>query len=114
MTESVKGIYSIPQKENSCFKINIKALNCLLCLIAAAAGVYYLTAINDLVVKSFVLQELKANNSSLQEENKSLNNQVADIKSYKELAERVKALNMVSAADIEYLKVGDNSLAAVK
>jgi hypothetical protein len=112
MTESVKGVYSVTQKQKNSFKINIKAANAFLCLAAASIGIYYLTTINDLVVKSFVLQELKERSSFLREENEALNNKAASIKSYNELAKRVEKLGMVSAANVEYLKISNDSLAA--
>ncbi|MFA5247807.1 MAG: hypothetical protein WC415_00975 [Patescibacteria group bacterium] len=112
MTETVKGVYCAPPKEKHNFKINIKAANCLLCLIVAVVGVYYLTTINDLVVKSFVLQGLKERGSFLAEENKNFNNQIASLKSYNELAKRVKKLNMVAASDVQYLKISNDTLAS--
>jgi hypothetical protein len=112
MTETVKGVYSAPLKEKHNFRINIKAANALLSLFVAVTGVYYLTIVNDLVVKSFVLQELKARSSFLQEENRDLNNQAASLKSYNELARRVEKLGMISASNVEYLKTSNDSLAA--
>lgn len=111
MTESVKGVYSANKKIKSGFKFNVKAANCLVCLFIAAIGVCYLTTVNDLIVKSFVLQDLKNRSSYLEEESQNLGNQVAEVKSYNELAKRVDKLGMVSAANIQYFKASNNSLA---
>jgi hypothetical protein len=114
MTETVRGFYCAPSKKNKYCRINIKAANAFLGLIIVAAGIYYLTSINDLVVKSFVLQDLKDRGVVLKEENLNLSNKVAAAKSYNELAKRVEKLGMVSTGNVDYLKIGNDSLAAVK
>lgn len=70
-----------------------------------------MASVNDLVVKGFKLQELKTCSNNLINENKNINIQVMSLKSYNSLIERVEKLNMVSAADIDYIRVNKGGLA---
>jgi hypothetical protein len=80
-------------------------LNGLLVAIIIVGSLYYVTGINDLVVKGFTLQELKNKATLLSEENQSLNVKVASLKSYNNLAKRIEDLKMVAVDNIDYVKL---------
>lgn len=86
-------------------------LNRILLFLIIIGGIYYMASVNDLVVKGFKLQELKTCSNNLINENKNINIQVMSLKSYNSLIERVEKLNMVSAADIDYIRVNKGGLA---
>ncbi|MFA4834025.1 MAG: hypothetical protein WC619_04255 [Patescibacteria group bacterium] len=90
-----------------CRKIvfNFKNLNKFLFVVIVAAGVYYLTGINDLTVKGFKLQEEKNKINLLAEENAVLGLKVTGLESYNNLSERAKELKMVVAGEIDYITV---------
>lgn len=105
MTQKFSGVYSqqIEAKQSGWF--NIKIINSLLLLLIVAGGLYYVTGINDLVVKGFELQKLKAKVSTLSEENKKANVETMALQSYGNLAKRIENLNMVAVDNIDYIKV---------
>jgi hypothetical protein len=105
MTQKYEGVYSqkIEKKQPRWF--NIKTLNILLVAVIVVGGLYYVTGINDLVVKGFILQELKTKVALLQEKNQNLNAETASLKSYNNLAKRITGLNMVAVDNVDYLKV---------
>jgi acetolactate synthase regulatory subunit len=96
-------------KKNKWF--SIKILIRILLLLIIIEGVYYMASINDLVVKGFKLQELKTYSNNLANENRNINIQVTSLKSYNSLAKRIEELKMVSAIDIDYIKVNKGELA---
>jgi hypothetical protein len=78
-----------------------------------AVSLYYVTSINDLAVKGFKLQELKARTSSLFEENRGLSAKMTYLKSFNNLSARAASLNMVAVDNVDYLKV-DGGVALAK
>jgi hypothetical protein len=105
MTQKFAGVYSQNiEKKQPCW-LNIKTLNGLLVAIIIVGSLYYVTGINDLVVKGFTLQELKNKATLLSEENQSLNVKVASLKSYNNLAKRIEDLKMVAVDNIDYVKL---------
>jgi hypothetical protein len=112
MTERIEGVYSAPVM-NSCPKtINLRAVNKALLLLLFVTGIYYITTINDLVVKGFALQALKVKAGVLREDNRSMNARVVALKSCTDLSGRIAGLDMVVADKIDYIKVGKGVLAA--
>jgi hypothetical protein len=105
MTQKYEGVYSQKIENNRPSWLNVKSLNLLLVLIIVAGGLYYVTGINDLVVKGFTLQQLKTKVTLLQEQNQDLNVATASLKSYNNLAKRAQDLNMVAVDNVDYLKV---------
>lgn len=105
MTQRISGVYSqqIEKKQSGWF--NLKVANGLLVLLIVAGSLYYVTGINDLVVKGFQLQELKAKVNSLAEENKKASVETTALKSYGNLAKRIQDLNMVAVDNVDYIKV---------
>lgn len=104
-------LYTKQNKNKKNRWLSIKFINRILILLIIVEGIYYMASINDLIVKGFKLQELKTNSSNLANENRNTNIQITSLKSYNSLVERVEKLNMVRAADIDYIKVDKGELA---
>lgn len=113
MTQKFDGVYSqqIESKPSGWF--NIKIVNTFLLLLIVAGCLYYVTGINDLVVKGFELQALKIKASHLAEENKKANIETMALKSYGNLAKRIENLQMVAVDNIDYLKA-DSAVALAR
>ena len=105
MTKIV-NCYSAAAKANSkkC-RLSLKAVNLTIGLMIAGLGAYYLFNINDLTVKGFALQNLKAQASSLADEKTANEEKVNALQSYYSLNTRTEKLNMVAVGNIEYLTV---------
>jgi hypothetical protein len=105
MTQTFTGVYS--QKiENKQFSIfSLKTLNCLLAGLIVASSLYFVSGINDLVVKGFKIQELKTQANSLSEEKNKVNIEITSLKSYNNLAKRIENLKMVAVDNVDYLKI---------
>lgn len=112
MTERIEGVYSTPMVDFGRKKISLKTVNKILLFLLFVSGVYYITTINDLVVKGFVLQDLKSKVEFKSEDNRILNARATSLKSCNELAKRIEGLNMVSSDKINYIKVNKWVLAA--
>lgn len=90
-----------------CFKM----LNKVLLLLIIATGVYYVTVVNELTVKGFKLQQLKQEKQVLKRENDQLNLKVTSLRSYENLSEKAKELDMVAIRDVDYVKSMDGMMA---
>lgn len=104
MTQTYSGVYSRQIENDNPNFWNVKTLNFLLMACIIAASLYYVSGINDLVVKGFKLQSLKVQASLLSEDNRKLSVETASIKSYNSLANRVASMGMVAVDNIEYVK----------
>jgi hypothetical protein len=113
MTQKFTGVYSQSIEKKRPAWQNIKILNGFLALVIIAGSLYYVTGINDLVVKGFRLQELNAKADNLAVENKKLTVATASLKSYNNLAKRIENLGMVAVDNVDYLKV-ENGVAIAK
>ncbi|MDD4902461.1 MAG: hypothetical protein PHE24_04990 [Patescibacteria group bacterium] len=105
MTQKFDGVYSQQIEKNRPAWLNIKTFNFFLLTLIVAGGLYYVTGINDLVVKGFTMQELKTRVALLQEENQKLNVETASLQSFNNLAKRIGNLKMISVDNVDYLKV---------
>jgi len=112
MTERIEGVYSAPIMDSHQRKISLRAVNKVLALLLFVSGIYYITTINDLVVKGFVLQDMKVQAELLREDNRALNARAVALKSCNDLSSRIASLDMVAADKIDYIKVGKGVLAA--
>lgn len=105
MTQKFTGVYSQKIEVNRPSIFSIKTLNYLLVGLIVAGSLYFVTGINDLVVKGFELQKLKVHANSLSEENDKLSVETTSLKSYNNLAKRIENLKMVAVENVDYLKV---------
>jgi hypothetical protein len=105
MTQKFDGVYSQNIETKKPLIFNITTFNYLLVGLIVVSCLYFVSGINDLVVKGFELQELKAQANSLTEENNKTNVQITSLKSYNNLAKRIENLKMVTVDNVDYLKV---------
>ena len=84
-------------------KFILRMFNKILFLLIIAGGVYYVTCINDLSVKSFRMQELKSQASSLDNKHSELEAKIMFLNSYNNLSQKVETLNMVAIGEIDYI-----------
>jgi hypothetical protein len=105
MTQKFQGVYSQKIENRRSGFFSLKTLNFFLVCFMVVGGLYYVTGINDLVVKGFTLQELKVKANSLSEENRDLSIQTTSLKSFNNLSTRVANLGMVAVDNIDYIKV---------
>lgn len=90
---------------------NLKLINvCLWTLIIFSLG-YYLTSINDLIVKGFEIQDLKTRVNKINDENKNLELKITLMKSYDNLSERVGSMKMVAVNNVSYIDVKTGAVA---
>lgn len=93
------------------WSINLRAVNKFLIAGMVVSFIAYIIANNDLAVKSFVLQDSRANLSELARQNKSLEEQIVAISSYQYLSQRGVELKFVPANDVDYLPAGNQAFA---
>jgi len=105
MTQKYEGVYSQKIEKNRPAWLSFKTFNGLLVVLIVAGGLYYVTGINDLVVKGFTLRELKAKTVLLNETNQDLKVRTASLQSYGSLATRIADLKMVAVDNIDYVKI---------
>jgi len=113
MTQKFAGVYSQQIEKKQPAWRNIKTLNGFLLLLIIIGSLYYITGINDLVIKGFKLQALKVTVNYLVGENKKMNVETMALKSYGNLAKRIENLNMVAVDNIDYIKA-DNGVALAR
>ncbi len=98
------------ERNKVCFftlkKINI-GLFCFLLVVSFS----YIVLANSITVKGFMLRDLRAQLSSLSEENRSLETNLMTMKSYGSIYSKVENLNMVAIGDVNYIKPLDSSVA---
>ena len=112
MTERIEGVYSAPVLDCAQKTVSLKFVNNCLLLLLFVCGIYYITTINDLVVKGFVSQDLKVKAGVLREDNHSLSTRTVALKSCNDVSRRIEKLGMVTTDKIDYIKVGKGALAA--
>jgi hypothetical protein len=105
MTQKYEGVYSRKIEKNRPAWFGFKTFNCLLVMLIIAGGLYYVSGINDLVVKGFTLRELKVKAALLKETNQNLKIETASLQSFGSLAKRITNLNMVAVDNVDYVKV---------
>jgi hypothetical protein len=106
-----KGVYSkrIGRRSKGFFSLGL--FNKLLFVLIIIGSIYYVTSINDLIVKGFKLQELKETSITLENEHRDYNIRVTSLKSYNNLAKRVEQLDMVKSNEVDYLSKKKGSVA---
>ena len=108
---SLQRSFAGPRMEVGHIKINLKAVNSLLVLLAVITLVYYLAGMISRSGQGFVLRDLKSRAASLATDNTQLEAMADSLKSMSTLKERVSQLNMVDAQDLVYLGSGIASVA---
>lgn len=88
-----------------------KATNLCLVVLLLLGGMYFLKSIDDLMMRSVELDQLKSNLEVLQAENKDKQAEKNYLESYENITSRLNELKMVKISNIDYVKVGEDSLA---
>jgi len=70
----------------------------------ALFGFAYFWQVNSLSTRGFKIRELENNIESLREVNQKLEMNAANAQSINQLQEKIKELNMVAPAEVEYLR----------
>jgi len=68
-------------------------------------GVYFVISINDLSVKSFILQDLQAKAENLRDRNQSVELEVMQLQSYENISQRARDNQMVRIEEVDYITV---------
>jgi cell shape-determining protein MreC len=89
----------------------ISALNLCLVMSVMLGGFFFLKSMDDVMVKNLELEQSKAKLELLREEKQDMESKKNSLESYESVSSRLKDLQMVKVADIEYISVGDDSLA---
>jgi len=88
-----------------------KATNLCLVVLLLLGGMYFLKSIDDLMMKSVELDQLKSELKVLQTENKEKEAEKNYLESYENVSSRLGELKMVKISSIDYVNVGEDSLA---
>jgi len=75
------------------------------------ACIGYITTINDLSIKGFILQDLKSDISQLEIDNEQHELKAMTLESYELINERAQKLGMVKVEDIKYVSVVGGAVA---
>ncbi|MDD3711259.1 MAG: hypothetical protein PHP37_01495 [Patescibacteria group bacterium] len=89
----------------------ISALNLCLVIFLMLGGFFFLKSIDDVMVKNLELEQSRAKLDLLREEKQDMELKKNSLESYENVSSRLKDLQMVKVADIDYISVGDDSLA---
>lgn len=89
----------------------ISALNLCLVIFLMLGGFFFLKSIDDVMVKNLELEQSRAKLDLLREEKQDMELKKNSLESYENVSSRLKDLKMVKVADIDYISVGDDSLA---
>ena len=89
----------------------LSAVNLCLVLVVVLGGLYFLKTMDDVMVKNLELEQLKTELNILQEEKQELDYKKNALGSYESISTRLEDLKMVKVTDIEYISVGEDSLA---
>jgi len=94
------------------FKKNILSfINKSIFLLILITGIFYVASINDLAIKSFVLEDLKIKSKDLSLLNEKYEIQATNLKSYENIDKRARALKMVKVDKINYLNITSSFVA---
>lgn len=98
-------------KKKRRLKFNLKLLNKLLFLSVFSLGLCYVININNLAIRGFELQKLKLEIKELKEQEKNYDLEIAYLRSYSYLNDKIQDSNFVSVKKIDYFESKENVLA---
>jgi cell division protein FtsL len=84
-------------------QINSKGIFIFLFVVTVFCGFVYLWQINSLATKGYKIKDLEEKVSQIKDQNKKLELEVTELRSSARIAEKLKELNLVEVAKIEYL-----------
>lgn len=86
-------------KQNHSRKVIISLLICVIILFS----VLYIVQVNGITAGGYKIQKYKSEISRVQSDNKNLELKLSEVRSLSFLEEKVKSLNMVKTAKVEYI-----------
>lgn len=84
-------------------KLGMGALGVMMFSLAGGAGFFYLRGTNDIAIQGYRMKALETRLEQLREENRALQNDIAELESLEYIRERVSELSLVPAEKVEYL-----------
>lgn len=84
-------------------RINSHGIFLFLSVVTIFCGLIYLWQVNGLVSKSYKIEELEQKVAEIKDQNKKLELEVAELRSSARIASKLKELNLVEVARVEYL-----------
>ncbi|MFA5643951.1 MAG: hypothetical protein WC928_00275 [Patescibacteria group bacterium] len=87
------------------------AFNLCLITLFILGGLYFLKSMDDVMIKNIELEQLKADLNLLQEEKAEMELKKNTLESYENISARLDKLNMVKIASVDYINIGEDSLA---
>jgi len=84
-------------------QINSRGIFIFLFTITALCGLIYLWQINGLATKGYKIKDLEEKVSQIKDQNKKLELEVTELRSSARIAAKLKELNLVEVARVEYL-----------
>lgn len=87
--------------------------SCRLCLLVVLGvfSVLYIIETNAVSTKGFAISDLERKIETLEQEQQRLNVEIAKSRSMKSVEERLQKMNMVAAADVQYVSVVGTAVA---
>lgn len=82
---------------------NLRNINKALALIIIVIGIFYMAGINNLVIKGFVLSDLKQQRNKIAAENKKLELEAMSLSSFNIISQKISNLKMVAVGNIDYI-----------
>ena len=92
-------------------QVNSRGIFIFLFTITLFCGLVYLWQVNGLVSNGYKIKELEEKVSQIKDKNKKLELEVTELRSSARIAEKLKELNLVEVARVEYLV--DNASVAI-
>lgn len=89
----------------------ISLINKILFCFILASGIFYVASINDLAIKSFVLEDLKSQSQKSIIANEKYEFMVMSLESYANINKRAQDLKMVKVDKVNYLSAGSSFVA---
>ena len=86
-------------------------LNKFLFTLTIICGISFIVCVNDISIKGFVLEELKADARELRKENKNIELVIMKLESFDNIAKRAEEIKMVKVDKIDYISINSDGVA---
>jgi len=87
------------------------ALNLCLLMTLLVGALFFIKSMDDLMTKNLELDNLKAKLVLLEEKKGEMESQKNNLESYENISSRLNDLSMIKISNIDYISLGDDSLA---
>ena len=111
MTKKQNSYKNKKNQNSKMKKRSISLINKILCVCIMVSGIFYVVSINDLAIKSFVLEDLKDRSGILVGANEEYEFRVMSLESYENIDKRAQELKMVKVDKVNYLSAGSSFVA---